>query len=64
MKDSSVKYHTRSHCSITKNESEEKIGKNYIETIDKVYKVKTYTYSFYHIGSILCYSLPEDTINK
>ena len=39
--------------SITENEGEQNIGKKYVLTVPKVYRVKTGSESFSHIGPIL-----------
>ena len=63
VKESNIKYQTRSHYSITENEGQQNIDKKYVLTVPKVYKVKTGTESLSNIGPILLNSLPEDVKN-
>ena len=59
VKESNIKYQTRSHYSITENEGQQNIDKKYVLTVPKVYKVKTGTESFSNIDLILWNSLSE-----
>ena len=63
VKESNIKYQTRSHYSITENEGQQNIDKKHVLTVPKVYKVKTGTESFSNVGPILWNSLPEDVKN-
>ena len=63
VKESNIKYQTRSHYSITENEGQQNIDKKHVLTVPKVYKVKTGTESFSNIGPILWNSIPEDAKN-
>ena len=49
--------------SITENEGEQNIGKKYVLTVPKVYKVMIGTECFSNIGPILWNSLSEDAKN-
>ena len=51
-KEFDIKHQTRSHYSITENESQQNIDKKYILTVLKVYKVKTDTESFSRSNSM------------